>query len=44
VIICNVTPGFEQPNLWTLTLQTHPPGRAVDSKQSGMLILMLGVL
>ncbi len=35
LIICNVNPGFEHPNPWTLNLRAHPVARARIGSTSG---------
>jgi deazaflavin-dependent oxidoreductase (nitroreductase family) len=35
LIICNVNPGFEQPNPWTLNLRAHPLARVQMGLTSG---------
>jgi deazaflavin-dependent oxidoreductase (nitroreductase family) len=36
LIICNVNPGFEQTNPWTLNLRAHPVARVRTGSTSGM--------
>jgi F420H(2)-dependent quinone reductase len=35
LIICNVNPGFEHPNPWTLNLRAHPVARVQVGAESG---------
>ena len=35
LVLCNVNPGFERPNPWTLNLRTHPVARVQIGSEIG---------